>query len=127
MEFPLLTAMFGGMVWHAQRRQRATEEVQRIAQKQREFVRNASHQLRTPITVARGHAELICAAHPQDQTGDDARIVLDELEQLATISDRLFILAAAQHPEFLMRGTVDLDRLIGDAERRWHRRAPRGW
>jgi signal transduction histidine kinase len=127
VELPLLTAMFGGMVWHAQRRQRATEEVRRIAQKQREFVRNASHQLRTPITVARGHAELICAAHAGDQTGGDARVVLDELQQLATISDRLFILAAAQHPEFLMWGAVDLHRLIGDAEGRWRRRAPRSW
>jgi signal transduction histidine kinase len=127
IELPLLIAMFGGMVWHAQRRQRATEEVGRIAHKQREFVRNASHQLRTPITVARGHAELICAAHEQDQTGDDARVVLDELQHLATISDRLFILAAAQHPEFLMWGDVDLSRLIGDAERRWRRRAPRRW
>jgi signal transduction histidine kinase len=127
MELPLLTAMFGGMVWHAQRRQRATEEVNRIAQKQREFVRNASHQLRTPITVARGHAELICAAHAQDQTGADARVVLDELQQLATISDRLFILAAAQQPEFLMWGTVDLNRLICDAEGRWRRRATRNW
>jgi two-component system OmpR family sensor kinase len=127
MELPLLIAMFGGMVWHAQRRQRATEEVRRIAQKQREFVRNASHQLRTPITVARGHAELICAAHQQDQTGADAGVVLDELQQLATISDRLFILAAAQHPEFLMWGAVDLQRLIEDAEQRWRRRASRSW
>jgi signal transduction histidine kinase len=126
-EVPLIAAMFGAMVWHATRRQRALEEVRRIAQKQREFVRNASHQLRTPITVARGYAELISSAHERDQTGEDARVVLDELEQLATISDRLFILAAAQHPEFLMWGSVDLGRLIESAAGRWEHRAPRDW
>ena len=35
------------------------EEARRLAEAQREFVSDTSHQLRTPITVARGHAELI--------------------------------------------------------------------
>lgn len=122
-EFPLLALMFGGMVWHAQRRQRAAEELERMAKKQREFVRNASHQFRTPITVASGYAELIAAVHADDQTGDDARVVVDELQQLAAIADRLLILAGAQHPEFLSWGTVDVRRLIESTAHRWSRRA----
>ena len=65
-EVPLMAAMFLAMVWHAVRRQAAVEEAGRLAASehrllmgQREFVRDASHELRTPITVARGHAELI--------------------------------------------------------------------
>ena len=65
-EDPLMASMFLVMAWHAQRRQRAVEEASRSAEterrvldRQREFVRDASHELRTPITVARGHAELI--------------------------------------------------------------------
>ena len=61
-----MAAMFLAMVWHAHRRQSAIEEARRLAESehrllegQREFVRDASHELRTPITVARGHAELI--------------------------------------------------------------------
>ena len=65
-EVPLMAAMFLAMVWYAVRRQAAVEEAGRLAASehrllmgQREFVRDASHELRTPITVARGHAELI--------------------------------------------------------------------
>src|SRR2546427_7216864 len=58
-EVPLMSAMFLAMVWHARRRQAALEEVHRAADRERDFVRDASHQLRTPITIARGHAELI--------------------------------------------------------------------
>ena len=65
-EVPLMAAMFLAMVWHAHRRRTAIEETERMAESehrllegQREFVRDASHELRTPIAVARGHAELI--------------------------------------------------------------------
>jgi signal transduction histidine kinase len=64
-EVPLMAAMFVVMAWHAQRRQRAVDSAEQAAvserkarDRQREFVRDASHELRTPITVARGHAEL---------------------------------------------------------------------
>ena len=57
-EVPLMAAMFLAMVWHARRRQAAVEEARRRAERehrmlerQREFVRDASHGLRTPITV----------------------------------------------------------------------------
>ena len=58
-EVPLMAAMFMVMVWHARRRHEALRQVERSAEREREFVRDASHELRTPITVARGHAELI--------------------------------------------------------------------
>src|SRR6478672_3458998 len=61
-EVPLMGAMFVAMVWHARRRQAALEELRRVTDRERDFVRDASHELRTPITIARGHAELIHAA-----------------------------------------------------------------
>ena len=71
-EVPLMAAMFVAMVWHAVRRQAAVEEAGRLAESehrllmgQREFVRDASHEFRTPITVARGHAELIRESGPE--------------------------------------------------------------
>src|SRR6266508_3326727 len=73
-EVPLMAAMFLAMVWHAVGRQAEIEEAGRLADSehrlllgQREFVRDASHELRTPITVARGHAELIRDAHLNGQ------------------------------------------------------------
>src|ERR671934_1077431 len=61
-EVPLMAAMFLAMAMHAHRRHRAVEAerrssatVRRVLERQRGFVRDASHELRTPITVARGH------------------------------------------------------------------------
>ena len=54
-----MSAMFMAMVWHARRRLDALEQVRRAHERERDFVSDASHRLRTPITVARGHAELI--------------------------------------------------------------------
>ena len=65
-EVPLMAAMFLAMVWHARRRLTAMEETERVSmanlrllEREQRFVQDASHELRTPITVALGHAELI--------------------------------------------------------------------
>jgi signal transduction histidine kinase len=133
-EVPLMAAMFIAMVWHAQRRQAAMEEVRRSAEsehemleRQRDFVRDASHELRTPITIASGHAELIRATAAEPQVVNDAAIVLDELDRLSGLSERLLLLAAASHPRFLTFRRVDVRGLIIDLERRWTPAAERRW
>ena len=132
-EVPLMAAMFVAMVWHARRRLSAMEELQRVSEanlalleRERRFIQDASHELRTPITVALGHAELI-----QRQAGDellarDVSVVADELHRLRRLSDRLLVLAAAEHPGFLHRSEVDLEPLIVETVRRWSP-TPRRW
>ena len=139
-EVPLMAAMFVVMAWHAQRRQRAVDAAElaaaserRVHERQRAFVRDASHELRTPITVARGHAELIRSGSDDRQTVQDAQVIIDELDRLARLSDRLLVLAAADQPNFLVerelwvRGFIE-DRIIGGSRqllarggRRWRR------
>ena len=133
-EVPLMAAMFVAMVWHAHRRQVAIEETKRLAESehrllegQREFVRDASHELRTPITVARGHAELIRDSGVDGQVAKDAGVVLDELERLSRLSERLLILTAAGHPGFLTRADVEVEPLVVGLMRRWSSTAPRAW
>ncbi len=126
-EVPLMGAMFVAMVWHARRRQAALEELRRVTDRERDFVRDASHELRTPITIARGHAELIHAATLGSQTAADAEIVLDELGRLERAAERLLLLAAVEHPGFLHRSRVDVDALVTETERRWRASAPRDW
>jgi signal transduction histidine kinase len=133
-EVPLMAAMFVAMVWHAERRQAAVEEARRLAESehrlviaQGEFVRDASHELRTPITVARGHAELIRAAGAGEQVTEDAGVVLDELEHLSRLSERLLLLTTAGHPGFLSKQAVDVGSLIEGLARRWTVAARRSW
>jgi len=131
---PLMAGMFLAMVWHARRRAAAMEEVRRLAEsehrlreREREFVRDASHSLRTPITVARGYTELIRAAHATTQTSDDAGVVLGELHKLTLISERLLTLARAEQADFLRRAELDLEALLTRTARRWTAAAPRRW
>ena len=126
-EIPLMSAMFLAMVWHARRRQGALEALRLASERERDFLRDASHSLRTPITVARGHVELMRADDPQGPLGADADVVLEELDNLAGISDRLLTLAAADHPDFVWREPQPVADLVGRLEARWRPAAPRDW
>ena len=78
-EVPLMGAMFLAMVWHARRREAALAEARAAAERERDFIRDASHLLRTPITVARGHAELARRDAPTARPRDDVDVVVGEL------------------------------------------------
>lgn len=69
-----------------------------LLQKQREFVQNASHELRTPVTVALAHAELAQRDAPPGVASDVA-VVVDELGRLRRLVDGLLSLATAQDSE----------------------------
>lgn len=125
-EVPLMSAMFLAMVWHAQRRQAAMREVERVSadnlrllEQGRRFIQDASHELRTPITVALGHAELMGRTAIDPVIASDARVVVDELGRLRRLADRLLLLAGAENPDFLHPERLEAGGLIADARRRW--------
>jgi two-component system OmpR family sensor kinase len=125
-EVPMMAAMFVAMVWHARRHQGALDALRRSTAREHDFVRDASHQLRTPITIARGHAELVRAATAQRQTIDDVDVVIEELDRLSRISDRLLIVATAEHRSFT-RAPIDLSHVVETRARRWEPAADRDW
>jgi two-component system OmpR family sensor kinase len=119
-EIPLMSCVFLAMVWHVRRRQDAVDEQRRVAEREREFMCDAAHSLRTPLTVAQGHAEFLRdALEPGTQTHDDAGVMLDELRRLARISDQLLLLSAVGHADALLLAPVRLDALAREAGRRW--------
>lgn len=92
---------------------------------QQRFLDDASHELRTPITVIRGHLELM-----GDDPDDRARtldIVVDELARMDRIVGDLVLLARAERPDFLWPEEIDVSDLVMDVvakasalgERRW--------
>jgi signal transduction histidine kinase len=135
-EVPLMAAMFGMMVWHAQRRlaaykvsARISAENARLLATQRRFLQDASHQLRTPITIALGHAELLASELAGSGRAEerDIGVVVGELVRLRRLSERLLMIAAAEDPDFLRPEPVALDRFTMDVLRKWMPTAERRW
>jgi signal transduction histidine kinase len=133
-EDPLLALMFLAMAWHARRKLAAdrshrliSEHNARLLADQRRFLQDAAHQLRTPITIALGHAELLATAVDGQQETEDIDVVIGELSRLRRISERLLIIAAAADPAFLHPEPVELDQLIAELIRRWRPAADRSW
>ena len=66
---------------------------------QRAFVSDASHELRTPITIVRGHLELL-GDDPQERR-ETVALVTDELDRMSRFVDDLLLLAKAERSDFL--------------------------
>jgi signal transduction histidine kinase len=130
-EVPLMSAMFLAMVWHARRRQSAMRQVEALAdmrasllERQERFLHDASHELRTPVTIARGHLELLCRETPDSP---ELTVALDELERMERIVDRLLLLAKVEQPDFVVLRDIEIDRFLEDVFMRWSEVAPRAW
>jgi signal transduction histidine kinase len=79
---------------------------------QRDFVDDAGHELRTPITIVRGHLELM-GDEPQDRV-ETVALVTDELDRMARIVDDMLVLATADHPDFVRPDSVELSDFTTD-------------
>jgi signal transduction histidine kinase len=130
----LLLLMFGLVMRHAHRRQaadteraRVSEENARLLAAQRRFLQDASHQLKTPITIALGHAELLAREVSDPRHSRDVRVVVGELTRLKSLAERLLQIAISENPEFLRPEPVALDGFIMEVMRRWRPTAQRRW
>jgi signal transduction histidine kinase len=130
-EVPLMSAMFLAMVWHARRRQAALREVEQLADAraallagQEQFLHDASHELRTPVTIARGHLEVL---RRSGASASEIDVALDELGRIERIVERLLLLAKADHPNFLAVTEIELEAFLEDVFMRFAEVAPRRW
>jgi len=133
-EVPLMATMFVAIVWHANRKFTADYERQLIGEKnarllaaQRRFLQDASHHLRTPITIALTYAELLARDLTGQQELRDVQMVVGEMNRLRRLSDRLLVIAAAEDPEFLRSEPVVLDEFAMEVIERWRPTAQRRW
>jgi signal transduction histidine kinase len=131
LEVPLLAAMFLAMVWHARRRVEAlriarqrAEQHRSLQERQEYFIHDASHELRTPVTIARGHLELVRGHGPGSPEVD---VALDELARIDAIIERLLVLATADQLDFIRPAELELEPLLEDVLMRWSEVAPRAW
>ena len=82
------------------------ERLEKAFQTQRNFVNDAGHELRTPITIIRGHLELL--EDDPEEIKATMDIVLDELDRMTRFVDDLLLLAKSEQRAFLRLETIDL-------------------
>jgi signal transduction histidine kinase len=94
------------------------DRLERTVQAQREFVANASHQLRTPLTGMKLRLEAAADQAPTDDLKQQLHAADQEVDRLAATVDRLLVMARK-----LEEGEPTEVELHGAAERavaRWH-------
>lgn len=92
---------------------------------QRNFINDAGHELRTPVTIIRGHLELM--GDDPEERRETLALVMDELERMTCMINDLILLAKSERPDFLHYEVVDVQHLTeelfvkarGLAERHW--------
>jgi signal transduction histidine kinase len=92
---------------------------------QRRFIDDASHELRTPITIIQGQLDVL--SDDPESRRKTLEIVMDELERMSRFVTDLLILARADRPDFLALDSVDVATLSEDIFTKARSLADREW
>lgn len=92
---------------------------------QRRFIDDASHELRTPITIIQGQLEVL-GDDPVDRQ-KTLDIVMDELERMGRFVGDLLLLARADRPDFLALDSVDVGDLTAELFTKARSLGKRSW
>ncbi|MEO7754540.1 MAG: HAMP domain-containing sensor histidine kinase [Terracoccus sp.] len=129
-EIPLMLLLMLLMVWHVRRRNRAVDAVTVLAERERSeaearelLTQRTSHEMRSPLTIARGYLEMVMARDPEGIA--DLRIIDDELARLSRVCERL-VRSMRVQGDFEL-STLDLDAVLAQTVLRWGAVADRDW
>ncbi|MFT4225426.1 sensor histidine kinase [Micropruina sp.] len=93
---------------------------------QRQLLDDVGHELRTPVTIVRGHLELMDADDADDVRTTRA-LALDELDRMGRLVDDLLTLAKAERSDFIQPQPTDIGRLTDETLEKARGLAPRRW
>lgn len=79
---------------------------------QRQFLDDAGHELKTPLTVLGGHLELLDPHEPAEVESTRV-LLLDEVDRMSRLVEDLILLAKARRPDFVRPAPTD----VGDLTR----------
>ena len=133
-EILLMPALLAAMAWHARRRVAAMKRLQEMAsvqqamlERERNFFRDTSHAIRTPVTIARGHLELARESAPNDVVAEDLDVAISQMDRMAVLSSRLLALAQLDAGEAIPSERVELTGFIEQVGRAWTADSSRVW
>jgi signal transduction histidine kinase len=91
----------------------ALRPVREALQRERRFVAEASHQLRTPLTIITSEVELAQLAGGQDAQAAALRSIGEEADRMARLADQLVLLAAGDEQRLVgPREPVQVEQLL---------------
>lgn len=102
------------------------ERLERAFTGQRQFLDDAGHELKTPLTVLRGHLELLDTGSPEEVAETQA-LLLDEVDRMARLVGDLILLAKSDRPDFVTLSDVDLAPLTEDTFAKARALGDRDW
>jgi signal transduction histidine kinase len=81
--------------------------LQSAFESQQEFLKDAGHELRTPITIIQGHLEIL--KYRPEKQNETIELVTDELNRMNRLVNDLLLIAKAEQPHFLKIKPEELD------------------
>ena len=105
---------------------RMLDRVQGAVEGQRRLLDDVGHELRTPITVVRGHLELIDADDPDD-VRQTRELALDELDRMGTLVAGLLEVARSSSSDFVSPAPTDVAALTAQVFDKARALGPRDW
>jgi signal transduction histidine kinase len=116
-EIPLMSLIFLVMVWHVRERQLVVE-------RGRALFDNASHELLTPLTIARGELELLGRngnVPTMRELLQTRQVVLEELQRSEVLASGLLALSRLDDAHAPLRTRISTDDVLDSAVERWGR------
>ncbi len=93
---------------------------------QRQFLDDAGHELKTPLTVLRGHLELLDTGSPEE-VAETKALLLDEVDRMARLVGDLILLAKSNRPDFLRLQRVDPSHVVSSVQAKARGLGDRAW
>ncbi len=82
--------------------------------RERRFIREASHELGTPITISRGHLEMLEVDSPPGVVREAIEVAIDELGRMTRLVEDLATLSMIEDPQFVLPVPLSLRRFAGE-------------
>lgn len=105
---------------------RMLDRVQRSVEGQRQLLDDVGHELRTPITVVRGHMELIDADDPAD-VRETRHLVMDEVDRMGVLVNDMLMLAKSTESDFVKPQWYDVASLTDSVLEKARALGDRAW